>query len=238
MIWLVAGLLVLLARPLLTRPASAAVGQRIVGHLYEIVVYRDVPGQIGRVLLRIVGESARLARALLMPCLILLIPTGLALAMLSRSQSVRPLHVGETAVLTVAIKDPTLDVKLELPPEIEQDSVPLEIQDSLEIAWRLKAKAPGRFQITLRPSQGAPLTKEIIVGEGDSPWDLEAVRSASPGLGERALPSESWAREIALDYPHREFWMGSYEVGWLGVFVLALCAWGTALEVVVQLKHP
>ena len=210
-------------------------GHRILGHLYEIVVYRDVPEQTLRCLGRVSWDSLLMGRQLLAPCLWFSLPCLIILISLQACQDRRPFFPGEACLLSVRVEDGDLgDVRLELPDGLSLDAPPVRSEERHEVYWRLRAQTPGAFEVGVIRTGSDRLTKSLVVALPDSTVLLRQAREKPwySGLltpGEANLPGNAWLGEIRLDYPPRVLWLGDYRVSWLVYFLLAFLASGGLL---------
>lgn len=123
---------------------------RVLAHFLEIGLYKDQPRQIGACLLDLWWAAWRLARALLWPCLLFLIPLAMVGTLLYQADS-RPLQVGEEVLLRAPL------AKLTLPPEVTLEAGPVEAEGVA--FWRLRPKTAGLHRLQLGET-----TLELQVG--------------------------------------------------------------------------
>ncbi|MCA9792288.1 MAG: hypothetical protein KC910_10855 [Candidatus Eremiobacteraeota bacterium] len=158
------------------RLVDPAAGQRVVGHLLEIGLYRDLPRQILACLADLLRASLVWGRQLLRPGLAFLVPLAWVTLPLYGYWHARPLEVGESVLVRGS--------QLEVPEGVTIEAGPVTL-DSQRV-WRLKASRPGDFallvggqQVTLRVGQGWVWSsrlgyppRQLWLGDRSLPWWL------------------------------------------------------------------
>ena len=198
---------------------------RAVGHLLEIGLYRDHPRVMLLCLRCLATQAAQLGRSLLKPCLLFLLPLLVLLPPLARFNDYRPLHPGESVLLTVTgvgLEEPHLTT----PEGLQVDSEAVKISSKDQFVWRLSAVTEGNH------------TVEVSVGENR--WGKSLQVSREPGLVslsrsstwtqwllhpyESRLGAKDPVSLITVEYPQRRFWLGDHRLPWLLPFILAFLA--------------
>ncbi|MGE0494050.1 MAG: hypothetical protein AB7S38_32875 [Vulcanimicrobiota bacterium] len=155
------------------RLVDPAAGQRVVGHLLEIGLYRDVPRQILACLADLLRASLVWGRQLLRPGLAFLIPLAWVVLPLYGYWHARPLRVGESVLVRGSV--------LEVPEGVTIEAGPVTLDG--QRVWRVKASRAGEYALFLSDQQVS-----LRVGHG---W-VWSTRVEYPHrqlwLGERSLP--------------------------------------------------
>lgn len=201
---------------------------RMIARLLEIRLFRDDPisvlGSFGRVLTAIgcyLGASLK-------PLLVLLPIVVLWIGQLAGWFEWRPLLRGESAVVSVKLREGVSPVAqpatLQVPGEFVVETPAFRSLDSNEVAWRVKAVQSGRGVMQCSAA-GATVEKEITAGAsmqrvspkrvGERFWD----RVLWPA--EESLPKHSAISEVRVDYPRRSLRFFGFEINWLVALFLA-----------------
>lgn len=136
----------------------------------------------------------------------------------------RPLHVGEPAVLTVAL-DPAYSVvdtpvEVRVSEQVRIDSPAVRVSARNELAWRVIAVAPGQGWIDVTLA-GVTERKALVTGEQlarVSPrrvaprWTSELFAPSEP-----PLTASSPVRWMEISYPSREISLGLRDFPWIVV---------------------
>ena len=198
--------------------------QRLKAHLLELVLYAHDMVLTLRAQRDLFVANLRYIRHTLKPIAVLLVPVVLLLVQLDARYGIRPLDVGETALLRVKLS-PTVPVgeepELALPAGVALDAPPLYIPSEREMNWRLRAEARGDHDLRISV-QGVDTTKRLRVG---GPLGAVAPQVSQPSLfstlghpGEAPLPAGSPVQSILVDYPSRDINVFGWNVHWLIFF--------------------
>lgn len=182
---------------------------------------------------RILVANLRYLGQLLRPMLVALIPIMLIFSQLACWFEWRPIQVGEVVVLEVELdkSHPVLQTAVTLaPPTLARiDSPPVRNSVTNEIAWRLRATLPGQSVVRITAA-GIDETKQLNVGPHLS--RVSPLRGR-PGLWqeylyptEPPLASTSPVSRIELTYPHRQLYLGHYEIHWTIAAILLMMLFG------------
>jgi hypothetical protein len=180
----------------------------------------------------------RYLRHSLVPMLILMVPALVILIQLNYRYGLRPLRVGEQAVIKVKLRDSTVraqgtDLALTAPENIKIETDPVRIPELKEICWRVQGVAPGRFDLTVSGGQ-EKVTKQAAVGgrfEG-----VSSVRTGEGWLtsllypGESPIPSHSAIASIEILYPKLDILVWGKHVNWLILFLVVSLVFGYAFK--------
>ena len=150
--------------------------------------------------------------------------------------ALRSLEPGETALLTVALageqRPSGLDVRLELPDGVIQETPALRIDETREIVWRVRAAAEGEFVARVWLGEES-VAKQIVVNGQKTHVSPSVYRGSDITAlvypAERPLPSDSSVLAIHLDYPEdRGVYLGLSSATW--IFFAASMVAGFALR--------
>lgn len=210
---------------------------RVRAHLLELRLYRDDV----RVLLRaqrdiLLANLAYLGQSL-RPLAVMIIPLALTLVQLNAHYGYRPLRPGESAIIAVrlaATADPNADAPhLIAPRGLTVETPPLRITSLREVDWRIGARRPGRYVLTLVLGDQR-FGKQVVVA--NTPARVSPDRVAS-GLwavamnpGEKPLPHACAVRSIAVQYQPAPLPFFRWHLHWLVAFLILSIALGLALK--------
>lgn len=209
-----------------------AVRDRIKAHRLSLRLFRECGAPTLRAQQEIFAGAFQLLLLALAPMLVMVVPVCLMLGQLSLWYEVRPLRVGEEAVITVKLKgdgETSSRPAVVLGPTdaLEVTVGPVRVLSKNEVCWNVKALQAGQHRLVFRV-QGESHTKELAIGDGfmrvssrRPAWDWW---SALLYPAEEPFRPESAVDSIEIDYPQRSTWMsgsGSWVIAW---FVVSLVA--------------
>ena len=198
---------------------------RMKGHMLAIKLFRDDVGVMFRSTGDVLRCSLSLFRYTLVPLAIMMVPFVLATAQLGQRYQWRPVHPGESVVLSARMA-PEIDLlttspSLETGDGVAVETPPLRIPSEHQVLWRVRAVTSGTHRVRVRVGQH---TAEKTLTAGDHFERVSALRS-NGGFGdslihpaEPPLPTDSAFQSISLAYPDRESWFCGTTVWmlWLG----------------------
>ena len=162
---------------------------------------------------------------------VMLIPFVLLLVQLALRYEHRPLRVGEAALVRLDLSPEAWskfrDAQLVAPAGVTVETPALRDKREHAIYWRIRPQSAGVSQLRWELGQGA-IEKRLTVS--DDSGRLCIVSDLRPGRnfwdrllypGERALPADSPAQGIAIDYPARTTPMFGVDVPWWLTFLIA-----------------
>jgi hypothetical protein len=182
--------------------------------------------------------TAKYLRHSLVPMVILMVPTILILIQLNSHYDVRPLRVGEQALVKVKLRDPATlargtDISLSSPDNLKIEAGGVRIETLKEICWRVRGVSPGRFDLTVSDGQ-EKVTKRAAVG-----GRMEGVSSLRTGghwltsllyPSEAPIPSQSAFESIEILYPALDIFILGKHVNWLVLFLVLSLGFGYACK--------
>jgi len=210
-------------------------------HLLEFRLYRDDVGLSLAAMKNLLLVNLRYLKFALKPMLILMGPTVLILIQLASWYEYRPLRVGESAILSLKLKEASNLQKIELgvPEGLIVETPPLRILQKNEIDWRIRALSAGDWQIKFQSGDKVQF-KSLQVGGGFE--KLASNRMATYSLAallyptETALPVNSAIKEIHVNYPRRELSLWGWKIHWLVVFLVVSIISGYSLKGVFKVQ--
>ena len=216
---------------------------RMFGGVLEIALYRRDPvalwGSVGRVL----GASLAYLGASAAPLLVAFLPMFFLLTQWNDWFDRRPLTQLQPALLTIHVRD-SVDVlasriDLKLPAGSRADSDAIRIPPTQEVVWRVVPGRQSRGEAVVTVD-GLDYIKTFAAGDG---FARVAVRRTGEGWWQHVLhPSEPAmdahgpVASIRIDYPVREYALGSFRVGWLTAYLLLTLLWGALLMVPLRVR--
>jgi len=158
--------------------AIARIKERIAGNLIGVQLFQHDLGVLMRLQGRILLDTLVYMKHSLVPLLVMLLPVLLILAQLNLRYGVRPLEVGEKALVKIKVRDAAMiqrGLRLESGEEIMVETSGVRIPSEREVCWRVRAVKPGAYLLDVR------------TGAADSQTSNTA--SSAPGAGPAASGS-------------------------------------------------
>lgn len=213
-----------------------AVKSQIHACLFEIRLFRDDLPAILRAQGEILRHNARYIALSAVPMLWMTLPLVLVIAQLEFHYGYRGLRPGEDFIVKARFKESPAArpvARLEAPPGVEVETPTLWIPAERELAWRLRAREWGDYELKIRLGD-QEYTKTAQVS---SQVRRRSPERLAPGLwneliypAEPPLPKESPLDSIALGYREDSVSVFGWDLNWLVVFVLASVAFAFALR--------
>lgn len=211
------------------------VRDRIRGNLIGIRLFGDDLGILFRLQLRIFRQTLTYLRHASVPMVVLLVPVLLILVQLNLRFAARPLEPGESAVLTLRLRQGSAlapDVALETPAGVVVETPGVRIPSLDEVSWRVRAERPGRHELTLRAG-GASVTKDLVAGGAWS--SVSTLRTAGfidalLNPGEPRIDGAGPIASVELAYPPLALSLFGFGVDWLLFFFVASLLSGLAFR--------
>lgn len=216
----------------------------IKAHLLELRLYKDSLGQQLRSQGGILAANGRYLLHAVRPMLVMIIPVLLILVQVNLWFGARPLAPGETALVKVKLAPGRAplseDIALEAPAGIEVETPALRIEEDREIDWRLRARAEGEYDLTLKVG-GTAVTKSVKVGGRR----LVRVANLRPGPAfldrvfnpaEPPLPKALGLESIEVIHPERSLPLFGLRLHWLVAYFALSIVFGFALKGVFKVE--
>lgn len=211
---------------------------RLTGELIGLRLFSDDLVVFFRIQFQVLLWTLRYLRHSIVPMLILMAPTLLILIQLNYHYGLRPLAVGEQAVLKVKLRDATALTRgdrfsLTAPENLRIETDGVRIPELKEICWRIRGVSPGRFDVTVSDGQ-EKVTKRAAVG-----GRMEGVSSLRTGEdwmtsllypGEAPIPRPSAIESIEIRYPKLDLTFLGFRVHWLLLFLILSLGFGYACK--------
>lgn len=181
--------------------------RQIVAHLLEFRLFFDEPALILRAQADLVTANLRLLRLVLWPAAAAGVPMALLMIPLDAVFGVRPLPVGEAAVVTSAVPRNDAESTLEAPSGMVVEAGPVRVFTERQVCWRVRPvrAVTGLLRVTVQGKK-----RERRVAAGARSLFLFAVENG-----------------VRVDYP-RAPWMASFLL-WSAVGA-GVSAWVTSLR--------
>lgn len=180
----------------------------------------------------------------LVPMLILMAPTILILIQLNYHYGLRPLRVGEPALVKVKLRDGHAlargaQITLNASDNLAIETQGVRIGPLKEVCWRVRGASPGRFDLTVSDGKES-VTKAVAVGgrlEG-----VSSLRTGSDWLtcllypGESPIPSESAFESVEVLYQPLDILVLGHRIDWLILFLVFSVGFGYAFKGVLGVQ--
>ena len=206
----------------------AAARGRLIGRLYEAALYQTSLSVIMRVQGGVIVANLRYLACALPAVAVLVVPLLVVLPQLEARLGRRPLDVGESALVTVALASDR-EAVLTADPGLVIEAGPVRDRVRGEVVWRVRAATAGEHVLRLAGA-GEPVTLTVPVATAGLPAITAARhRSAFSQIvfdpaGER-LSRETDLRRVGVVLPGREVRVLGLGLPWLVSFtVLSLVA--------------
>ncbi len=201
--------------------------KRMQAHLLEMRLYRDEPSLLFRAQGSLLLNNARYVGHMLRPALFLALPMVVLYAHFDAVYGRRPLHVGESALVSADTGLNGTELSLSATDGFEVESVSVTSAASGQVVWRIRATEEVTGDLALKTPQGT-VSKQASASNAE--LYVSATRTSS--WWERLLlsPGESGyvsttVRSVGIEYPSREIGVGDWETHWvvwfLGISILS-----------------
>lgn len=212
----------------------AEVKRSIHACLFELRLYSDDLGAVVRAQREVLGHNLRYLGLSLKPMAWILVPLVLLVGQLHFRYGYQGLEPGgSTLVVAELSPDPEVarpDASLAVPEGVRVESGPVWTPALDELAWRVEAERPGRYQLTVEVG-GERVTKELDARPGvvrRSPRRPSAALSDQLMYpAEPPVPGGGSIRAVRLRYPGSTVGLLGLELHWM--------VWFFALSVVFAL---
>jgi hypothetical protein len=200
------------------------------GHIYEMGMYQDHLGVVGRIQRDLAKANIRYLSLTLPALLALTVPMVITLAQLDSRFAHRPLEAGEATVFSVELeKGVSLEgVDLVVPAGVLVEAGPVRDTGRGRVAWRLRAEAEGEHTILVLRGGTELGSRDLMVGDGLprlSETNKTGWLNAWLAPGAESLTGEIGLAAMTLRYPSRRTRYLGIELDWLVAFmVLSLVA--------------
>ncbi len=153
-------------RYLSNQDAIGRIKDDIKANMLAMKLYKDELAVTFRAVVRVNFGAVKLLLYMLQPMAVMVVPLMFKAAQMAVRYEWRPLHVGETGLLTVRLNDDApadgYDMTVTTPEGVEAfDRV--RIPSKHEVVWRVRADRPGRHQLAVVAGQ-EEYAKEMAVG--------------------------------------------------------------------------
>jgi uncharacterized membrane protein (DUF106 family) len=208
-------------------------------YVMEMWIFRNSTVVMFKAIGNVLRNNLQYLRHSLRPLVFLIIPVLVIMVQLGIRYQNEPLMPGDTAVVSVNLKDGTTPsrsgLELVAPKGVRVVSPALRIDAKGEIDWEIKAEQPGRHEIALVAGDET-VRKVIEVGPSQRVGVVGAIKARANSWnaflypGEEPVPPDSVIESISVTYPHRELRLLGLNVHWLVAFFIISVAAGFALK--------
>lgn len=225
----VSGLLLLLGFRVASRPAAIATAKRQVqGHLLAVRLYRNDLTVVFRAQRSLLHALAVYLGHMVLPFLVLLVPFAILFAHLDARYGTRALHPGErTIVKAILAPETPAGWRLEGAAGIAVDSVPVRIRARDEIDWRIRATAPGRYEIALVNGERRVEKEVRVTAEETGAAPLRSLPSLAAlfvAPTEAPIDPGGDLERVEIVYPPLQLSVLGWHAHWIVIFLIASAA--------------
>ncbi len=214
------------------------VKNKLAASFFEIRLWNDDIGAIFRAQRDLLWNNLKYIGLNLVPILWLTIPFALAMGQLQGYWGYEPFLPGESRVVRAEVLGEIAsagrpDLELELPEGITLTAPPVWSRKAHEMAWQVRAEAPGAYEIALRLGDQTT-NKAVTVGKGalrrspiraNGNWIDRILYPSEPALDEA-----TGLKRITIDYNDAEVDMGFWSIHWLVPFLLLTIVFAFAIR--------
>ena len=203
--------------------------EQIRGNLIGVRLFQSDIGVVLRLQRRIFGDTFRYMKLALVPMVVLLVPVLLIMTQLNLRFAVRPVELGEAILVKAFMRNASVlddDVTLETANGVTVESAGVRIPATREVAWRVRADAPGAHEMVVHVGEEA-LAMRLVAGDQ---WGAVPQRRTGRGVwdtllypGEAPILATHTVEALEIAYPTLELRVFGWTIHWLvAFFVLSL----------------
>ena len=178
----------------------------------------------------------------LRPMLVMIVPVSLLLAQLGLWYQVRPLRLGEYAVVTMNLNgsfdSPWPAVTMKSTPAAGLTTGPVHILSQRQVCWEIRALENGPERLVFQVDD-REVEKELAIGDG-----FMRISTERPGWqwldimlhpDEEPFSADSAVQSISIDYPERLSWTSGTDY-WMVYFFIASVVFALIFKPFLKVK--
>ncbi len=200
--------------------------KRMQAHLLEMRLYQDEPRLLFRAQGQLIANNFRYVGHMLRPAVVLTLPMVVLYAHFDSVYGLRPLRVGESALVTAATELPGTELALHGSDKFAVEGDSVTVTATNEVVWRIRALLDGEDEIALE-TPAVRISKTAVAGGGQAYVSRGRARSWWQRLllvpGEARYEATAVTR-VDIAYPSRQVGVGGWEAHWaiwfLGISIL------------------
>ena len=200
-----------------------ATRDKLFGHIYEMGLYQDHLGVLGRIQGDLAKTNLRYLGFTLPALVALTIPMVLTLGQLEGRYTQRPLQVGESTVLTISVAGDVGAIRLEAPSGVKIAAGPVRNKRTGTLAWRLEAVNDGAYELRFLKGDILLGTQQFLVGKG-MPLLHDKNEDSALGIllypGAPDLSGSAGLTGLTIQWPSRDINYLGFEMNWLVAFMV------------------
>lgn len=210
---------------------------KVKAHFLAIRLYRDDISLMFETMGNIIASNLGYMKKSLRPMLFLILPVAVIIIQLGTRYEYRPLHVGESTVISLRLhNNASLDdlrkVELHLPTGLKVATPPVRIEQLREVSWRIEAVTAGKYDVIFKFGEHA-ISKTVQVDDVFGKVTPKVGNDFATTLmnpGEPSLAGSAFGASVGLHYPKREFSLFGLGLHWLVAFFVLSLIFGFAFK--------
>jgi uncharacterized membrane protein (DUF106 family) len=217
----------------------AATKDKLKAYVMEMWIFRNDTLVMFSAIGNVLRSNVQYLRHSLRPLLFIFVPVLIIMVQLGIRYSDEPLMPGETALVTVRLREGAVPsstpLRLVAEKGVRIQSPALRVDSKREIDWKVMAELPGRHTLVLESGQER-VEKAVDVGPERRLGKVGALRARANTWNaflypsEPPIPRDSVIESIHVEYPHRQLKFLGLTVHWLLAFFVISVAAGFALK--------
>jgi hypothetical protein len=211
---------------------------RIAAHLLEMLLYQDNMPATFRAQGSILWWNLKYILHSMKPMLIMIVPLVLIIIQLDMRLGQSPIEPGGSAIIKLRLQPSSRPsqavVRIEPFSGVDVETPPLRIDSEREVSWRVRAKEPGIYAVTVRVNSEM-LEKRLVVG-WPSLAPISSMRVSARFFdllmnpGEPPLSGSSGVQSIEIGYPPNRLILFGWRIHWLVAFFILSVLFGFTLK--------
>ncbi len=223
--------------------AIRATKDKISAYFMEIRLFKDDLGLMLDAQKRILRTNLTYMRYSVTPMLVMIVPVVLILVQLGIRYAARPLHVGESALVKVMLRDGSSmgnhPVSVNPDDGLRLETPLLRIPQEREVSFRIGALTEGEHELSIQVGDER-ITQTIAVSDRVA---RVYNKKSKPGFmnallypGEPPIPKDSAIEEIQVNLPPQDVSIAGWNVNWLVFFFIVSVIAGYSLKGVFKVE--
>jgi hypothetical protein len=203
----------------------------IKANLFALKLFKDNVAVTFRAQGGLIVGALRLTFLAIVPMVVMMVPVTLILGQMALWYQVRPLQIGEEAVVTLKLNgEPGSswpEVRLAPTSAARVEVGPVRVLSQREVCWKIAAGEVGYHHLEFEVN-GQPVEKELAIGDGfmrvsmqkpEWSWSEALLHPAESPFGRDSL-----VKSIEVEYPQRSSWTSGTDKWVIYWFVVSMIA--------------